>query len=209
MAYMWWPVLLGGVHSAGISTFFQIVFQQNINAKQTLAAGLYGAGTVVLGQYLTLQWQRWLKRQLLYQMYLFSGTRLYRDLYWMKTTGSRVGMGVGIYASAAVAGGVLGAAVGIGISQAVWGQSGRDSAVQLYTGKVGKKEYTSKMKLLWQSFIGKVGELNLGPEAPLTFGAYDHDPYELNYSFGPTSQEKQKSEDFPLGINPIGGPIIV
>tara|TARA_Y100000401_G_C8322947_1_gene226484 strand:+ start:1656 stop:2273 length:618 start_codon:yes stop_codon:yes gene_type:complete len=202
--YPWWPILVGGVHAAGISTMFQLIFSRKLNPKQVLSAGIYGAGIVVAKRFVMLQWQNWLKRQLLYQMYLFSGTRLYSDIMWLRTTGASVSFQTGIYASASAAGGVLGAAVGIGVSQAIWGQSGREEAIKLYTGQVSFKEYKSKMKVLWDSLVDTAGTFG-GPEIDF----FDHPPTEFNYSFGPTAQEKQKSSDFPLGLNPIGGPIIV
>ncbi len=48
---------------------------------------------------------------------------------------------VGKFGGAVVAGYLIGAAVGTGISYAVWGEEGARDAMDLYTGKVGVHEY--------------------------------------------------------------------
>lgn len=64
------------------------------------------------------------------------------DLTLAKAFTTRVPVStLGVHVAAGAAGGILGAAVGIGISQALWGQSGRDTAIEFYTGKVSLSEW--------------------------------------------------------------------
>ena len=57
-------------------------------------------------------------------------------------------------ASGAVAvGAITGAAVGTGISRALWGSTGQSHAVDLYTGKVSKQKWTQAISSIPRHFI--------------------------------------------------------
>lgn len=96
------PIILGGMGGFGITGVLSRDLQ-----KATLA-GIGGAGIQVLRQVALTQFEKWLEKQLLYRLYLFSGTRLYS----MLATGARGSWLLTSTAGAVTAGVLVGATVG-------------------------------------------------------------------------------------------------
>ena len=96
------PIALGALSSAGITGAL------TRDVKKAALAGVAGAGFQVLRQYAMVSFEKWVERQLLYQLYLFSGTRLFGI---MRST-ALLTQTVTMTAGAATAGVALGATVG-------------------------------------------------------------------------------------------------
>jgi len=76
-------------------------------------------------------------------------------------------MGAGTLAASIGAGYVLGATVGTGVAYAFWGEEGARDAMDLYTGKVSVKKYTTVVGgALKQTFMNY--EWDLGPKPILS-----------------------------------------
>jgi len=56
------------------------------------------------------------------------------------------------YVAATAAGYAIGATVGTGIAYAVWGEEGKQDAVELYTGQVGWDQYWSTVGAGWDEY---------------------------------------------------------
>lgn len=198
---LWWPIVMGGTYAAGTNSFWQFIWNRKISLEQALWAGGVGAGLSITTQLLTKAWQNWLQQQFLYRLAEFQKTRLYSDLLWLKNNSKFIS----IYATAAVAGGILGAAVGIGVSQTVWGQSGREEAIEFYSGDVSFTQWAdvveglqNKMAAQLTFFLQALHQQVLIEQA--------HDPSDFSYSFGmdKTQENPSPSQDFPLGLGPGG-----
>lgn len=96
------PIILGGLSGFGFSTIW------SRNLKKATLAGLGGAGFQIIRQVALTEFERWLEKQLLYQLWLFQGTRAYSIL----ATTARVSTVVTATAGAATAGALIGATVG-------------------------------------------------------------------------------------------------
>lgn len=184
-----------GTAAAGNNAFLQLIFTRKIRPDYIAFAFGTGATLKISQQYLTIVWQNWLKKQLLYKIHLFSQTSLYANSYWIVTNGSRVALFTAPLLLAATAGGVLGAAIGIGISQTAFKDSGRDQAVKFYTGKVSSTSYIDTLILAFQELQRR------------HVTDHTHEPRDFSYSFGMgTNDEPDIGTDFPLGLGP-GGPV--
>lgn len=198
---LWLPIALGGTYAAGTSALSQFIWYRKISLEKILLSASFGAGVVIADYYITKAWQNWLKKQFLYKLHQFSQTRLYSDLLWIRTNYKYVG----IYSSAAVAGGILGAAFGIGISQTVWGQSGREKAIDFYGGNVSFDQWAEAISGLQNKMAAQLTFFLQSLNEQVRLSNY-HEPSEFSYTFGmdKTQQNPSPSQDFPLGLGPGG-----